>query len=170
MEPSSGRVKALFDQALVLEAPGERAAFLDKECAGEPELRRQVEALLRVQSDLGSCLERPIVDPGVTVDRHPDPRADAAGGIVLRGRQPAAAAPPAESPGTRIGPYKLLQEIGRGGMGTVFLAEQRKPVRRQIALKLIKAELAAFTIPVRWQASVSTGARGTRCRIGPWSS
>jgi serine/threonine protein kinase len=152
MEPSSGRVKAVFDQALRIEAPGERAAFLEKECAGEPAVRRRVEALLRVHADMGSILDQPILDAGVTRDPQPDPPADPPGDLDLGGRQPVAAASPAEGPGTWVGPYKLLQEIGQGGMGTVFLAEQREPVRRQVALKIIKADLASATSVARFEA------------------
>jgi serine/threonine protein kinase len=151
MARPGGRIKALFDEALEIEAPAERAAYLDRHCAGEPELRRQVEALLRVYAEMGSFLEQPLLDPRATVDPHTGPIAGVTAAPDVEDEQ-AAPAPPAEGPGSQIGPYKLLQEIGQGGMGAVFLAEQREPVRRQVALKLIKAELASATSVARFEA------------------
>src|SRR5262245_44589832 len=68
--------------------------------------------------------------------------------------EPADTAAPAlaEGPGTRIGPYKLLQPIGEGGMGAVWLAEQQEPVRRQVALKVIKAGLDSAQVVARFEA------------------
>ena len=103
------REESIFVGALDLVTPAERSAYLDLACAGEPALRRRVEALLLAHEQSGDMLDPPAV-----------PR------------------PVAEGPGTRIGPYKLLQSIGEGGMGVVFMAEQESPVRRRVALKVIK--------------------------------
>jgi serine/threonine-protein kinase len=98
---------AVFNAARRLNDPAARGAYLDQACATAPELRQQVEALLRAYEDAGSFLESPAADvgagAGATLDQPPPPQR--------------------ESPGTAIGPYKLLQQIGEGGMGTVFLAE-----------------------------------------------
>src|SRR5262245_30570646 len=93
----------------------DRAAYLDRACGHDPVLRRRVEELLSARSEVGSFLETPAPELAATVDE-----------------------PVGERPGTVIGPYKLLEPIGEGGFGVVFLAEQQQPVRRQVALKVIK--------------------------------
>src|SRR5262249_44861359 len=105
--------QSLFIQALEKEEPAERAAFLKRVCAGDPALRQRIERLLRRHDLAGSFLESPA--PALV-----------AGESV------------SEGPGTVIGPYKLLEKIGEGGFGVVFLAEQTQPVRRQVALKVLK--------------------------------
>lgn len=121
------RDETLFHQALAKSA-GERAAFLEQACGGDADLRRRVEALLQAHDEPGSFLREPAVDPAATVDRPeggPDERP--AGGTS------------SEAGGNRIGPYKLLQPLGEGGMGRVWVAEQHEPVKRRVALKVIKA-------------------------------
>src|SRR5262245_47161316 len=115
-------VKALFLAAAEKPTPAERAAYLDGACGGDAELRHRVEALLKAHDEPSSFLERPAPAPPGT-------------GEYLS----AADAPAPEGPGTVIGPYKLLQKLGEGGMGAVYMAEQEQPVRRRVALKLIKA-------------------------------
>jgi hypothetical protein len=114
--------EALFHEALTKSAK-ERDAFLDAACAGQPELRAAVGALLAAHEQPGSLLDTPAV-AGATSDE------------VSPGRwiNSADLPPPSEGPGSRIGPYKLLQQIGEGGMGIVFMAEQEQPVRRKVAL------------------------------------
>src|SRR5262245_57902077 len=102
-----------FIAALQQEGPTQRQAYLDEACAGQPELRRQVEHLLRLHEGAGSFLEKPAADSAAT---------GASGGA------PEPAAP--EAPSALIGPYKLLQQIGEGGMGAVWLAQQTEPVKR----------------------------------------
>src|SRR5947209_313735 len=104
---------SIFLEALQKPSPDERAAFLDQACGGNPELRRSVELLLRAHDRAGGFLADSPAPLGVTVDQ-PDP----------------------ESPGTVIGPYKLIEPIGEGGMGTVWMAQQQAPVRRLVAVKL----------------------------------
>src|SRR5262249_15184875 len=97
-------------------------AFLDRACAGQPDLRGRVEALLVAHREVGTAQHRdlgegPDFGPVATVDE-----------------------PPArELPGTVIGPYKLIEQIGEGGMATVGMAQQTEPVKRLVAVKLIKA-------------------------------
>src|SRR5262245_40810821 len=98
-------VKAVFDHAHELRAAAERRAYLDQACADDPDLREKVETLLRAYDEAGGFLESPPVANGTIAHRR------------------------AEGPGSRIGPYKLLQEIGEGGMGAVYMAEQERPVR-----------------------------------------
>jgi serine/threonine protein kinase len=120
----------LFATALDIDAPTERSAYLDRACGGDDALRARVEALLRAHAQAGSFLAAPPVAGTVTLE----------------------APKPLEGPGTGIGPYKLLQAIGEGGMGTVYMAEQTHPVRRLVALKLIKAGMDTRQVLARFGA------------------
>jgi serine/threonine protein kinase/tetratricopeptide (TPR) repeat protein len=136
MDPEAHRVRDIFVAAVKL-PPDEWAAFLEEACAGDEELRRQVSELLREHQQAGSFLEQPAAHvPG------PDDVDPAANG--------AAAAP--EGPGTSIGSYKLLEPIGEGGMGAVWMAEQREPVWRKVALKIIKAGMDTRQVVARFEA------------------
>src|SRR5262245_35733962 len=121
--------EAIFTAARHL-SPPERAAYLDQACAGEPAFRQRVERLLAAQAEIGSFLESPA------------PELDATLG------QPSVT----ERPGTIIGSYKLLEEIGEGGFGTVFMAEQTSPVRRKVALKVIKPGMDTKQVIARFEA------------------
>src|SRR5262245_11259931 len=123
------QVDEVFDEALRRAAGPDRARYLDEACGGDVELRRRVDRLLRAVSEAGSFLETPAQDPSPTVDQ-----------------------PPVESPGTVIGPYKLLQQIGEGGMGAVFMAEQTKPVQRKVALKVINPGMDSRQVIARFEA------------------
>src|SRR5262249_11575721 len=112
---SLDRLESLFAAALPRSA-AERQAYLDEACADGPALRQRGEALLRAQRAAGSFLESPLA--GL-----------AASALDLPG---------AEGPGTVIGPYRLVEQIGEGGMGLVFAAEQQQPVQRKVALKVLK--------------------------------
>ena len=101
--------RAVFAGALVLTTPEERARYLDDACRGKPELRQRVEALLRAHEEAGVFLEEP-AGP-------------------LAGKTIALAMPLTEKPGDKIGPYKLLQQIGEGGCEVVYMAEQAEPIR-----------------------------------------
>src|SRR5262245_35832769 len=123
----------LFLRALEIPEP-DRGRFLDDACAGNPQLRTRVDGLLRASEQAGSFLGRPIVDPEMTATPTPAPAA------------------PALGPGTAVGPYKLIEEIGEGGMGTVYLARQTEPVRRLVALKVIKAGMDSGQVLARFEA------------------
>jgi serine/threonine protein kinase/tetratricopeptide (TPR) repeat protein len=129
--------RELFLQALDIEDPAERAEFLDRECAGEPDLRRQVEVLLKAHEQAGQFLDQPHPAAGAgpqTGAYVPDSSAETAGTIVA-------------------GKYKLLQRIGEGGMGSVWMADQTEPVKRRVAVKLIRAERdGSRTILSRFEA------------------
>jgi serine/threonine protein kinase/WD40 repeat protein len=134
MPPDPKRVQAVFLAAVEQPDPAGRAAVLDRECSGDPELRGRVEALIRAH-DL------------------PDPTSPPHGesdGLAAVDRP----SPPAitEGPGSRIGPYKLLQKIGEGGMGAVYMAEQVDPVRRKVALKIIKPGMDSDQVIARFEA------------------
>jgi WD40 repeat protein/serine/threonine protein kinase len=123
-------IEAIFFAALDKSSSQERAAYLDQACAGDLELRRHVERLLGAQPKVGSFLQAPAVNLPATIDEPHD----------------------REKPGTRIGPYKLLQQIGEGGMGTVYMAEQEEPIRRKVALKIIKPGMDSAQVLARFEA------------------
>src|SRR5262249_2654686 len=114
----------LFLEALELRSPAERRAYLAQACGDNAGWRAQAEALLSASERAGSFLEKPPVEGGETVDPLGGAGADASKALV-------------ETPGSMIGPYKLLEPIGEGGFGVVFLAEQTQPVRRKVALKVL---------------------------------
>ena len=146
--------------AVEKKTPAERAAYLDGACGPDAALRALVEGLLKAHVEAGSFLEQPLFEPALTVDQPPNP----------------------EKPGTVIGPYKLLQQLGEGGMGTVFLAEQTHPVQRKVALKLIKSGMDSKQVIARFEAErqalammdhpniarvLDAGTVGPVCRTGP---
>ncbi|MCI0704413.1 MAG: serine/threonine-protein kinase, partial [Planctomycetia bacterium] len=124
------RVQAVFLAAADLTTGADRGALLDNLCGADAELRRRVETLLEAHEAPGSFLE-PLAPLQVsTVDT---PRAT-------------------EGPGTLIGPYKLLEQIGEGGFGVVFMAEQTQPVRRKVALKVLKPGMDTRQVVARFEA------------------
>src|SRR5437016_286399 len=126
----------VFVAALQKEDPAQRRAYLDAACARQPELRRPVEHLLRLHEGAGSFLEKP-----------------AAGSAATGAFQDAAEqASSREVPGALLGPYKLIEPIGEGGMGSVWLAQQTQPVKRLVALKLIKAGMDSKQVIARFEA------------------
>jgi eukaryotic-like serine/threonine-protein kinase len=151
--------------AALQKSTGERPAFLDQECAGDPELRQRVEVLLEANeatsptrdigqapSDLaeggglGSSTPRTTIAAGDTADA-------GAGGFTITDPPTALGPRPiTEGPGSSIGPYKLIQEIGEGGMGKVYLAAQERPVRRRVALKIIKPGMDTEQVVARFEA------------------
>src|SRR6187397_60612 len=119
----------IFHEALA-RGPDERAAYLEQACAGDQPLRASVEGLLRANVGATGFMGRPAAGPVATVDEPP-----------VR-----------ERPGTVIGPYKLLEQIGEGGFGVVFLAEQTQPVRRKVALKVVKPGMDTRHVVARFEA------------------
>ena len=120
----------IFSTALELSSPEERAKYLDKACGNNADLRQRVERMLDANPDMGAFMEAPALDIDATIDV-PE--------IV-------------ERPGTLIGHYKLLQEIGEGGFGVVFMAEQQEPVVRRVALKVIKPGMDTKETIARFEA------------------
>jgi serine/threonine protein kinase len=123
------REQSIFIEALEKEDPAEREAFLDRACAADPALRPRIERLFRRHEQADDVLDAPPAWAAATIDQ-----------------------PIAEDPGTRIGPYKLLEQIGEGGMGAVYVAEQSQPVRRRVALKLIKLGMDTKQVIARFEA------------------
>jgi eukaryotic-like serine/threonine-protein kinase len=142
MNESADSDETIFAAALQWETPAQRAAYLDEACAGDADRRRRVEDLLRASDDAGTFLDRPVGQPKPP-GAAPEPLATIR--IVL-------ADDPTEAPGAKIGRYKLLQQIGEGGCGTVFMAEQEEPVRRRVALKVIKLGMDTKSVVARFEA------------------
>lgn len=129
----------IFNAAAELESPAERQAYLDQACGGDAALRSRVESLLRVQPEADVAFAAAQPDAARLGDR--------GGGPVeaIPGLTPEAA-------GATIGRYKLLQIIGEGGCGVVYMAEQREPVRRRVALKIIKPGMDTRQVVARFEA------------------
>ncbi len=131
MNPDSDRLIELFSQALAYESAKQRAQFVGQCCLTEPALGEQLESLLLAQQQAGEFLEQ---TPG---------SAAAKAGSPLVATQKA---------GDRIGRYKLLEQIGEGGCGVVYMAEQEEPVRRRVALKVIKLGMDTRSVIARFEA------------------
>jgi tetratricopeptide (TPR) repeat protein/tRNA A-37 threonylcarbamoyl transferase component Bud32 len=114
--------------------PSQRAAYLDEASSGDAELRQRVEELLKAGEEAGGFLTSPVAVP---------PKPEGTIRLVLE---------PAEKPGDQIGRYKLLQQIGEGGCGVVYMAEQEEPVRRRVALKVIKLGMDTKSVIARFEA------------------
>jgi serine/threonine protein kinase len=136
MTPQAPRARDIFFEAVEIGSPKGREAFLDTACAGDAELRRRVEALLAAHERPESLLDR----AAVVVEAPTPPYATS---DMVR---------PAEVPGAIIGPYTLLQRIGEGGMGLVYQADQTEPIRRRVALKVIKPGMDSDQVLARFDA------------------
>ncbi len=135
VKPSASAAEALFNAALALPAP-DRADYLARACASDVQLRQRVETLLRaLDAPAGFLPERPGTRPA---------------GVVAGGG--AQVLPAIEQPGDTIGRYKLLQKIGEGARGVVYMAEHQGPVRRRVALKVIKPGLDTRQVLARFEA------------------
>src|SRR5262245_8149296 len=131
MIDASPEMLSIFCVALERLAADERAAYLDAACGKDAELRARIEELLRAHEAASGFLpEQPVTG---------NPR-------------PTSAEPLPQRPGVVVGPYKLLQQIGEGGMGTVFMAEQTQPVQRRVALKIIKPGMDSRQVIARFEA------------------
>jgi WD40 repeat protein/serine/threonine protein kinase len=121
-------LQEIFAEALEKSAGPERTAFLDKACGQDLELRQQVDALLEADQAAGSFLPLPA------------------------GNGTTALLPPSEAVGSVLGPYTLVEKIGEGGFGVVYLAEQREPIRRRVALKVLKPGMDTRQVIARFEA------------------
>jgi serine/threonine protein kinase/WD40 repeat protein len=144
MPVDPARLKDIFVHALARTNPADRAAYLDAKCAGDVTLRTRVEALLRASEDPDSLLDTaaPAPLPDDPATRSFEPAGDAVD-------RPDA---PTVSVGDRVGPYKLLERIGEGGMGDVWVADQLEPIKRRVAVKLIKAGMDSRSVLARFEA------------------
>ena len=120
----------IFHRAAALSDAAERAEYLVQACQGAETLRREVDALLKWHEQAADFLENPAMTPAVTLE----------------------ASGPMEAPGTVIGRYRLLEKIGEGGMAVVYMAEQKRPIRRKVALKIIKLGMDTKQVIARFEA------------------
>jgi serine/threonine protein kinase/WD40 repeat protein len=129
MSTQADNVARIFDEAVELQDPAERAAYLHTACGQDSGLRAEVEQLLMHDDAAGSFLDRAnSCELAATLDD-----------------------PITERPGTVIGPYKLLEQIGEGGFGVVFMAEQQAPIRRKVALKVLKPGMDTRQVIARFE-------------------
>jgi serine/threonine protein kinase len=122
--------RSIFMDALDIADPHERAAYLDQACAGDTALRNRIDELLRAHTQTGDFLRVPATQLLGSADERPE----------------------SERPGTLIGPYKLLEQIGEGRFSVVFVAQQRHPVRRKVALKVLKPGMDTREVVARFEA------------------
>jgi serine/threonine protein kinase/Flp pilus assembly protein TadD len=120
--------ESIFAQAVEIKSAAERAAFLDRACGENQALRTEVEALLRAHERSGDLLDLPETNAPATTDLLPR-----------------------EGAGTRFGPYKLLEQIGEGGMGNVWMAEQTDPIQRRVAVKVVKEGMDSRQVLARFE-------------------
>jgi serine/threonine protein kinase len=126
MNTDASKEEAIFDTAVEINDPDERASFLDEACAGDDALRTSVERLLEYDETSGDFLETPAVGPARSSRDEPQ--------------------------GSMIGPYRIIERLGEGGFGVVYRAEQHDPVHRQVAFKIIKLGMDSRQIIARFQA------------------
>lgn len=129
----AGKAQEAFENAVDLKGP-EREAYLRGVCGSDQALRAEIDSLLRAYERGTAFLSSPTA-------AHPANVTLATMDVSLL-----------EGPGTRIGPYKILQQIGEGGFGSVFMAEQEKPVQRKVALKVIKLGMDTKAVVARFEA------------------
>jgi serine/threonine protein kinase len=125
-------IKEIFADALEKANAAERAAYLAQACGNDAQLRQHVEALLQAHEKAGGFLEEPAA--------------------MLPGKTEVVSASLVELVGEKIGHYKLLQQIGEGGCGVVYMAEQEQPIRRRVALKVIKLGMDTKAVIARFEA------------------
>jgi len=122
-------IKSIFCDVIEKRTAKERAAYLDKVCGNDADLRAKIEELLKLHDNAGDFLESPVLNPDVTLND----------------------SPMTESPGTVVGNYRLLEKIGEGGMAVVYMAEQKRPIQRQVALKIIKLGMDTKQVIARFE-------------------
>ena len=122
-------VKSIFGRAMEIVSPTGRAAYLEEACGADSGLRAEIEALIKYHGRAGEFMGKPV-----------------AGDATEDFEQIT------EKPGAVIGPYKLMEQIGEGGMGLVYVAEQQHPVRRKVALKIIKPGMDSRDVIARFEA------------------
>src|SRR5262249_23475767 len=127
--PPINPLESIFAAAVEISSEAVRRRFVEQACAGDAKLRQRVEELVENHFRAGGFLEPPTSGAVASAD-----------------------APIAERPGSVIGKYKLLEQIGEGGFGVVFMAEQQEPIRRKVALKVLKPGMDSQQVIARFEA------------------
>jgi tetratricopeptide (TPR) repeat protein len=130
MRPAANLIDSILAIAVEMGSEAQRRQFVALACGGDAALQRRVEELIEDHFAAGNSLEAAVPRPANTIDEPSAP----------------------ERPGTMIGPYKLLEQIGEGGFGVVFLAEQQEPLRRKVALKVLKPGMDTRQVVARFEA------------------
>ena len=136
------REKAVFVEALEITDEAQRRQFLDQACGADKALREQVERLLALSPRAGNFFEE-CASALQPAPEDADRVLSAADSALLESELPET---------KRIGPYKLLQKLGEGGYGVVYMAEQEQPIRRRVALKIIKLGMDTKNVIARFEA------------------
>ncbi|MEX0728630.1 MAG: serine/threonine-protein kinase [Planctomycetaceae bacterium] len=132
MNTETKDIATIFGKVLEIDSAGEREAYLERTCGHDADLRRRLDELLQDHAQAGDFLnDAPIIDTQIL------PKVD-------------------KAVGTQIGPYKLREVLGEGGMGTVYVAEQTQPVKRTVALKVIKIGMDTREVIARFEAERQT--------------
>jgi serine/threonine protein kinase/WD40 repeat protein len=129
MNPAAQSLETLFARAIEIRSPQDREAFLEQKCQGNAQLLDEARKLVQDHFRAGDFLESLAARIGPTIRK-----------------------PSALRPGTQIGNYKLLQQIGEGGMGIVYMAQQERPVQRTVALKIIKPGMDSSQVVARFES------------------
>jgi len=129
MNAQQDKAKSIFVNAVEIASAPARQAYIDEACGGDEALRHEILDFLEHYDQVGAFLEAPVPGRAATLDE-----------------------PVSERPGSIIGPYKLLEQIGEGGFGVVFMAEQQHPVRRKVALKVLKPGMDTRQVIARFEA------------------
>ena len=119
-------------EAVIALPPDKRAGYLDQACGKDPQMRQRIEGLIQAHEKAGAFMAQPAApQPGPTVR---------------------VSVPLTEKPGDKIGHYKLLQQVGEGGCGVVYMAEQQEPIKRRVAFKVIKLGMDTKQVIARFEA------------------
>jgi serine/threonine protein kinase/tetratricopeptide (TPR) repeat protein len=127
-------IESIFNAAIAVDDPSTRRSIVDQQCGSDFDMRSRVERLLRSHDSAGNFLEPLVTGPDETVASQTPAR------------------PSNEGPGSVVGRYRIVEKIGEGGFGVVYLAEQSEPVRRQVALKIIKLGMDTEQVIARFEA------------------
>src|SRR5262245_27102698 len=134
MKPSDQSEETIFETARQMPDAQARAAYLASACAGDSKRRERIERLLRASERADEFLASDPLELGEA------------------SQQTVQVTPLSEGPGTVIDKYKLLEKLGEGGFGVVYMAEQREPVKRRVALKIIKVGMDTHEVVARFEA------------------
>ncbi|MCH8047277.1 MAG: protein kinase, partial [Planctomycetes bacterium] len=129
MTHQANNTDSIFSTAVEIGSPEQCASYLDEACAGDPDLRAQIDEMIAAQPKVGDFMEEPAMGVVESIAR-----------------------PIVEKIGDTIGPYVIREQIGEGGFGVVYVAEQEKPVRRKVALKIIKPGMDTKEVIARFEA------------------